>query len=89
MGAHLANHAATTSSNLYYWRERDHEIDFVLQHARDLVAIEVKSSAASGARSGLDAFRHGRRNVVPLIVGDGGVPLETFLSKAPHVWAQV
>ena len=89
VGAHLANHAATTSSSLYYWRERDREVDFVLQHARDLLAIEVKSGAASGARSGLDAFRQNRRNVVPLIVGEGGVALDTFLSEAPHEWAQL
>src|SRR5690554_1485443 len=44
VGAHLANAAAAGDLELYYWRERNHEVDFVIRSGKRLVAIEVKSS---------------------------------------------
>jgi predicted AAA+ superfamily ATPase len=40
---------------LYYWRERNDEVDFVYQHRDKLYAIEVKSGRKKSAR-GLEAF---------------------------------
>lgn len=43
VGAHLANAAAAHACELYYWRERHAEVDFVIRRGRVLVALEVKS----------------------------------------------
>jgi uncharacterized protein len=46
VGAHLANAAATGACAVHYWRERNHEVDFVVKAGRRLTAIEVKSGRA-------------------------------------------
>ena len=56
MGAQLANAAAAGACELFYWRERNREVDFVVRVGRTVVAIEVKSGRAPNAFSGLAAF---------------------------------
>lgn len=55
IGAHLVNHSISSSYNLYYWRDRNNEVDFVLERQGEIVAIEVKSTPAQ-ATKGMDAF---------------------------------
>ncbi|MFM8409023.1 MAG: ATP-binding protein, partial [Alphaproteobacteria bacterium] len=56
VGAHLANAAAAGSCSLYYWRERNREVDFVVETGSGLTAIEVKSGRAPLAHPGSAAF---------------------------------
>jgi hypothetical protein len=56
-GAHLANSAMAGACDLYYWRDRDREVDFVVESDRRLTALEVKSGGAPPDRSGIDAFQ--------------------------------
>ena len=56
VGAHLANAAAAGVCELFYWRERNREVDFVVQAGRVVTAIEVKSGRAPEAQPGLAAF---------------------------------
>lgn len=48
IGAHLVNAAAAGGMAVYYWRERNHEVDFVVKAGRRLTAIEVKSGHRPG-----------------------------------------
>ena len=57
VGAHLANAAAGGELELFYWRDGDDEVDFVVQMGRRLAAIEVKSGRAPEAHRGTAAFR--------------------------------
>lgn len=86
VGAHLANAAATGHCELYYWRERNQEVDFVVRSGRTLTAIEVKSGRSRDAASGLAAFTKAYRSARPLLVGGDGVPLEEFLSAPASRW---
>ena len=43
VGAHLLNTSMGSSIEVTYWRERNHEVDFVLHRDKTTVAIEVKS----------------------------------------------
>ncbi len=52
----LAESAVGAQIELFYWREGDKEVDFVLQLGEKLVAIEVKSTQESMQRSGVDSF---------------------------------
>ena len=56
VGAHLANQIRGTQIELYYWREGNREVDFVLKKGHSLTAIEVKSSMSYEKHSGLEAF---------------------------------
>ena len=56
IGSHLANGIRGTQIELFYWREGDREVDFILQKGNSLTAIEVKSSSKKEKLSGLEAF---------------------------------
>ncbi|HPK70699.1 MAG TPA: DUF4143 domain-containing protein, partial [Vicinamibacterales bacterium] len=88
VGAHLANAAAGGACELFYWRERNREVDFVLRAGRRVVAIEVKSGRAPDAFPGLAAFAASFKPQRTLIVGGDGIPLEEFLSRPVTDWLQ-
>ena len=88
VGAHLANAAAGGVCELFYWRERSREVDFVLRAGRVVVAIEVKSGRAPVAFPGLADFAVAFRPKRTLIVGGDGIALEEFLSKPVEHWLQ-
>lgn len=83
VGAHLLNNVRGTQMELFYWREGDREVDFVLQFGDKLIAIEVKSGHESIRHSGMDSFVKQFNPDRILLVGDQGIPLKTFLSTAP------
>lgn len=83
VGAHLLNSIRGTQIELFYWREGDKEVDFVLQLGEKLIAIEVKSNQESIQHSGIDSFVKQFNPDRILLVGDQGIPLKTFLSTAP------
>ena len=76
VGAHLANAAAAGDCALYYWRERNREVDFVVKSGRRLVAIEVKSGRAREMPAGMAAFAEAFRPKRTLLVGGDGIALE-------------
>jgi len=86
VGAHLANAAMRGECRLHYWRERNHEVDFVVQAGRRLVAIEVKSGRAPQAHPGMVAFVEAFRPQRTLLVGGDGIALEDFLSQPASHW---
>jgi predicted AAA+ superfamily ATPase len=88
IGAHLLNSSLGTSINVTYWRERNHEVDFVLQQGKITVAIEAKSSARRESLPGMDAFVRQFKPKRHLLVGGQGIELETFLSKPAAHWLQ-
>jgi len=89
VGAHLANAAATGACELYYWRERNREVDFVVRSGRAVTAIEVKSARAREAQPGLDAFAEAFKPGRRLLVGGGGVPVEEFLARPVEHWIKL
>jgi len=86
VGAHLANAAAVGELELYYWRERNQEVDFVVKAGRRLAAIEVKSGRAPQAHRGTAAFAAAFRPQRSLLVGADGIELDEFLSRPAMHW---
>src|SRR5277367_1592848 len=86
IGAHLMNSSFGTNIGVTYWRERNHEVDFVLQQGKTTVAIEVKSGARREALPGMEAFAKLFKAKLQLLVGGQGIPLEEFLSKPAAHW---
>ena len=79
VGAYLINHADRLEYKLYYWRNNDDEVDFVLQHSRKVIAIEVKSGRRQ-ANQGMYEFEKQFHPDVELVVGGEAVSIEQFLS---------
>lgn len=79
IGSYIINQAFKHRFEVFYWRDRNLEVDYVLRKNNSLVAIEVKSNTERQT-SGLDEFRRRFNPHVAFIVGDGGLPPEEFLS---------
>lgn len=86
VGAHLANAAACGLCELFYWRDGNLEVDFVLRSGRVVVGIEVKSGRAPVALPGLAAFSEAFKPKRTLLVGADGIPVEEFLSRPVTHW---
>jgi predicted AAA+ superfamily ATPase len=88
VGAHLANAAQAGVCELYYWRDRGQEVDFVVRAGRTLTAIEVKSGRTREGRAGLAAFGDAFRCKRQLLIGGDGIALEDFLSRPVEQWVR-
>jgi len=86
VGAHLANAEAAGVCRVSYWRERNHEVDFVVQAGRRLITVEVKSGRAPLAHAGSAAFAAQFKTHRSLLVGGDGVSVEEFLTRPVEHW---
>lgn len=78
IGAYLVSQGFKHQFEVFYWRERDDEVDFVLRKKGVVVGIEVKSNAQKDT-SGLRRFKELFKIERAFIVGEGGVSAEDFL----------
>jgi predicted AAA+ superfamily ATPase len=88
VGAHLANAAASRTCELFYWRDRNQEVDFVIRSGRRVAAVEVKSGRSPRVHSGIAAFNAAFRPSRSLRVGADGIAVEAFLSRPVTDWIQ-
>ena len=88
VGAHLANAAMLGECDIFYWRDRGREVDFVLRVGRRLIAIEVKSGRAPLAHPGSAAFAETFRVHRTLLVGGDGIAPAEFLARPVAHWVQ-
>ena len=79
IGAYLVSQAFVHRFEVFYWRERNDEVDFILRKKGSVVAIEVKSNAEKRTE-GLDKFKELFKPQASFIVGDGGIGAEEFFS---------
>lgn len=79
VGAYLVSQAFVHRFEVFYWRERNAEVDFVLRRRNRVVAIEVKSNAEKNT-AGLQQFKTAFNPHAAFIVGDGGISVEDFLT---------
>ena len=86
VGAHLVNNAWKQGADVYYWREGNHEVDFVVRKGRQVTGIEVKSARRARSLPGLAAFQRAQPHARTLTVGSGGVALEEFLATPVERW---
>lgn len=78
VGAHLLNNAEESDYRVYYWREGNKEVDFVIERNRQCVAIEVKSGRRT-TNAGLPELVKRFNPKHSFVVGTGGVSVEEFL----------
>ena len=87
VGAHLLN-TADAETDVRYWRESPHEVDFVIAWRGRIACIEVKSGDEYSPMPGLKQFveRHGacRQH----IVGAQGMQLAEFLIYPARHWVE-
>lgn len=82
VGAHLLNHSVSERYNLYYWREGNHEVDYILEKGGKVIGLEVKSGVGA-ENKGMIKFNDAYHPDNMLLVGTGGIPYEEFLRINP------
>jgi predicted AAA+ superfamily ATPase len=82
IGAHLLNCSYADGYSVYYWRDGNYEVDFVLIYKGKVVALEVKS----GYRERLAALEQFRRlypEAKVYLIGKQGIRWEEFIMIDP------
>ena len=82
VGAHLMNQSVTERFQVYYWRERNEEVDFILERNSKLIAIEVKTGRR-GENKGIQIFSKMYQPKKAIMVGTSGISIEEFLRLNP------
>lgn len=82
VGAHLLNSGYLPG----YWRERNREVDFVVETPTGVTALEVTSARRKHSLPGLGEFASRYPGSRTLLVGGQGIPLEEFLLSDPARW---
>jgi predicted AAA+ superfamily ATPase len=86
VGAHLVNSARGKDVEVFYWLDRNREVDFVLRSGKSLTAIEVKSGGKRYALPGIEAFSETFDVKRKLLVGGQGISIEEFLATPIEHW---
>jgi len=86
VGAHLVNSSRGKSIEVFYWLERNQEVDFVLRSGANIAAFEVKSGRKKERLTGMEAFARAFQVKRQLLVGSDGIPVDEFLSAPVETW---
>lgn len=79
VGAYLVNDGKIHQYEVYYWREDQHEVDFVLRKGDKLIGIEVKTNFEKPERN-FQLFSKRFPKARVMLVGHGGIKLEEFFT---------
>ena len=80
VGAYLIEQVNQYSNaSLYYWRENNSEIDYVVLYGENIIGIEVKSGDASIPEKASRKFGERFPDAKLLLVGKHGIPYEIFM----------
>jgi predicted AAA+ superfamily ATPase len=82
VGAHLLNRSFSGGFKVFYWRNGNDEIDFVIEKKGKVIGLEIKSGAADRTH-GMGAFKKQMNPDKILLVGRHGLPWEEFLNIDP------
>ena len=83
VGTYLANESLRGRFNLYYWRDRNDEVDFVIESNGRLIGIEVKSSV-SRSKKGMSAFQKIFSPVKTICIDKMRLPWQEFIKINPE-----
>ena len=85
----MLRRAELDGGELFYWRDRQDEVDYIYKRGPEIVAIEVKSGKEARLPDGLKTFSHQNKRARLVMITHEAVvgsveriSLEDFLIKA-------
>ncbi len=82
IGTQLLNASLQENFELYYWRHRENEVDFVIKKGKKIIGLEVKTGNKENT-SGMQAFQKEFKPSKLLLVGPKGLHWKEFLELNP------
>ncbi|MDD2702890.1 MAG: ATP-binding protein [Candidatus Omnitrophica bacterium] len=76
VGAHLVNSGSLEGIEVFYWRDGNKEVDYVLRRGKALTALEVKSGRRFENEEGLVSFKKQYPGARTILAGQGGMLLK-------------
>lgn len=73
----MLNESITLGAEIFYWRENNKEVDFVISYKQKMIGLEVKSGSHNN-QIGLAAFQKQYPKAEFLLVGKEGLTLDKF-----------
>ncbi|MBI5039222.1 MAG: ATP-binding protein [Nitrospirae bacterium] len=86
VGAHLVNSSLSQGADVYYWRDGNYEVDYVVHKGNKLIAIEVKSGKVQKTLPSLAEFSKRYRLSKTIVVGAPELSLREFLETPMQKW---
>lgn len=93
ISALLVAQAEQEGSEVFYWRDRDAEVDLVLRKGAEILGIEIKSSSTEKQYAGLQAFQRRYPNARIKVITPGRVPkaipyvsIREFFKNPSVIW---
>jgi len=83
VGAHFLNQIRGKKMHLYYWLERNQEVDFILQKGDKIAALEVKSSYRKNSLPGMSLFSKRYPHSKKWLIGADGIAINECLHMQP------
>lgn len=82
VGSCLVNQSIKEGFSVYYWREGNDEVDFVLELQGNIIAIEVKSSISRNTK-GMQSFDRKFHPAKKYLIDNKNLSWEEFLLLNP------
>ena len=86
IGAHLLNSTFGTNAEIFYWKDNNRLVDFIIRNDESLIVIDVNSALKERNTQGIDAFVQKYQPTKTLLVGEGGISVEEFLLAPLETW---
>ncbi|MCF6271484.1 MAG: ATP-binding protein [Melioribacteraceae bacterium] len=82
VGAHLLNNRLDNGYAVFYWRDGNDEVDFILKKDSEVIALEVKSGIIKN-RSGLNKFNNLFSPNKVYVIDNSGLSWQEFITINP------
>ena len=82
VGSHLINFSKQSKFNVYYWRDRNQEVDFVIEKRGKTIGIEVKSGYKQ-ITTGMNAFKKKFNPHKLILISNTGLSWKEFIKINP------
>lgn len=88
IGAHLINSSYGTKTEIFYWKQVNKAVDFIIRKGKNLIAVDIKNARKGKNIQGIDTFIKNCHPTKILIVGEGGISIEEFLLSPLEAWME-
>jgi predicted AAA+ superfamily ATPase len=82
VGAHLINNSISHNYSVYYWRERNDEVDFIVERRGKTIALEIKSNDSQSGK-GLELFNKRFKPEKSYLISNSSLSWQEFLKINP------
>lgn len=78
VGAHLLNQSRLHNFNVYYWRDGNNEVDFVIRLNKKIITIEIKTGKVK-YHTGLEDFKNKFKPYKSILISDAALKWQDIL----------